>query len=291
MFLSPRVVDGATFEEFTTALKEVVEQAGEQSEGLGAAIGRSETILRQLLQAAPAVESKLTAAAAASGALARRQAELETLLARAEERAQRAEQAVPDLVARFERVLEERLSAAEARIAGLVGEGVGRIKSAAAEGAARATDASADAAQTLDAMRSRLDATLAEFELSAGPWLEKLESQVGAIEGRLARADREIAPFLGAGVKSLTTICARASALLGREPGDERSSPGPGSLAELLQKAERTRDAADFAIQQLDAVRARAEDARAVLEQAVGAAAGAIKSPAKRARRRTAPQK
>jgi chromosome segregation ATPase len=281
MFLSPRVVDAGTFEELAGALRTLVTKASDQSATLGSAVTRTEVVVKQLGQVGPAVESKLTAAAAATKALSSRQAELEALLSRAERRAEQAERAATDLETRVARSLDERAAVAEARLASLLSEGLGRIEAAAARASTIVGDAVAASEHAIDAARSRLEAAIEDWRSRLDPLHERAELHAASIEARLTRAETRIAPFLGAGVKSLSVLCAKAAAMLGREPGTTAPS-AEGSLTDLVQRAERAREAVDFAVGQLGAVREQAERARTLLGQEIVSSAETVETFAAR---------
>jgi chromosome segregation ATPase len=256
IFLSPRVVDAAAFEQFTGALRALVGQASAQDEALRGRLSKSESVLRQLAQAAPAEP--------------RAQAEV---LTRVEELRARVDQVLARPAPAEPVDLEGRLSAAEARLAALVDQAIARIHAA------------ADAART-ERARSDAHTATAEYEESwrdrIAPLTEHAALETANLEARLRAIEDRIASFAGPMLRSLAVLGGRAAVLLGRDPEAEAGPAAPGSLADLVARAERLTESARFAIGQLESIRAQAEHTQGSLASTLDASAGTIELLARR---------
>ncbi len=112
VFLSPRVLDKAAFEEFAGIIKQLIERATEDTRRLQAAATEADTIYRKLAEATPRLESRLSGADDATRALETGASEFREGLARAAECAVRAESAE----ARVERATRETIAQLESRL-------------------------------------------------------------------------------------------------------------------------------------------------------------------------------
>jgi ABC-type transporter Mla subunit MlaD len=83
-------------------------------------------------------------------------------------------------------------------------------------------------------------------------------------------------------LRSLAVLGGRAAVLLGRDPEAEAGPAAPGSLADLVARAERLTESARFAIGQLESIRAQAEHTQGSLASTLDASAGTIELLARR---------
>ncbi len=305
VFLSPRVVDAAAFHEFAAALRTLVGRAADQHRTLDSTLTRSEAVLKQLSMTPGGGDSK--AIAPRGSALETRLAELEARVTRALDRpaaspaeTDRFDSAEMEAMiersvlrvlatlggtpgeARIEAAIRQRLSEAESTLARVVERSIGRLGSVAADAEAYASEACRNARATLDTTKSQFDAFGARLAGSVEacqsrlePLHAQVERQTADLEGRLRRVSDEITRTAFPGLKSLTVLCERASAVLGCEPGSG-ASPTPGSLSDLVPRSEALRETADFAARQLEAVREQAEHARRLLSETLTGTAAAL---------------
>lgn len=263
IFLSPRVVDATAFERFASALRALVGQATEHERTLDAEVSKSEGVLRRLTEAAPAVESRLSAATGALRSLDDRLADVRTALDHDAMRAARLDAAARLRLAEFERTIEECATGAEARLARMVEHAAGRIEAITKDAVEASLDASLRAREELG--RIRADADLARD--SAALHLDTLQERIGKVEER-------VRAFSGPALRALAELCDRAEAVLGR--GAAGGPPAPGSLAESLARADEARDATDFCTRRLEGVRQEAERAQSTLSEALNNSTGLI---------------
>lgn len=148
VFLSPRVVDQRAFEEFASALRELVDRAAAHAEPLREATDRAERTLTLIRESAARQQSRLDLALKALAALEERSSNVERMLARATELAQlvdrfgdQADHLMATKLSEFATrlqsqsqgaagqiaVLEDRLARAEAELAAKVDRVVERL--------------------------------------------------------------------------------------------------------------------------------------------------------------------
>lgn len=291
IFLSPRVVDAAAFEQFAGALRSLVGQATEHEQALQGRLSRSEAVLRQLTQAAPAVESKLSLA---TGTISTIDQRLDELHARVEQELTRLSAAERDGAGgldRLDRAINDRVAEAQTRLAAMVEQATGRVLAAAAEASGAAHDAAERARAEIERARSVVHAARTEYEDSLASWRERIAPlteqaalETANLESRLRAIEDRTSTFAGPGLKSLSVLCGRAAVLLGRDPDAEPGPASPGSLGELVARAERLGESTEFATRQLDAIRGEAEAARAILATTLDASAQTIDGISQRQR-------
>ena len=279
VFLSPRVVDAAAFEQFAGALRALVGQASAQDEALRARLSRSETVLQQLAKADAEPHADT---AQVLGRVEELQARVDRVLAR-------PSPAAPAALDSLDGVIEQGLAAAESRLAALVEQGVGRIQAAATEARATVCEASEGARADIEHARSVVHAARAEYDESLAMWRERMVPlteqaalETANLEARLRAVEDRIASVAAPLVKSLSVLGGRAAVLLGRDPEEGAGPAAPGSLADLVARAERLAESARFAMGQLESIRADAEHTQASLTSTLDASAATIDHLARR---------
>lgn len=234
VFLSPRVMDKAAFEEFSSIVKHLIERAGEAGKALHGAAVYAESVHKRLAESAPIIESRLTGAGAAIATLEARTSEVRAALVKAAKCAQRAENAH----ANTERIAAENVSQVEAKIAATMQNGLNTLENTRANVEVRARETAESALRAIEAAGQRLEdleaqsaARLTEVVEQAGRSIHELEERLHQITGR-------IATLTGAGLGALASQCDRATAILGYDPSlPPPTAPTPGSLSGVVQAA------------------------------------------------------
>lgn len=212
-------------------------------------------------------------------ALERTQATVQAI----EERFARMERDRLELLARLEAQKAERLEQAALNAERTAEACERRAAEAAQSLQAFGTDASQAAEARLteltrraETLVERLETTLANVQSAAdAPGLEDRMSRLGAvIEQRVTQIKSDLAAATGPAVSNLSLLCHRAVDIIGRDPRiapDQAGAPPhrPGSLGDLVSRAERSADAANMALHQAEAMRQQVEQAHSALRDAV----------------------
>src|SRR5690606_7694895 len=134
-FLSPRVVDQATFDQLAAALRQLVESAASAGETLTRRTLDSQRSLKALLDTSPQLEARLEKAARASAALDARLADLEKLARQAAEQTRavtgadlKLEDMVRGKLASFQTRLDDAVTVALAKITAAADEATARVR-------------------------------------------------------------------------------------------------------------------------------------------------------------------
>jgi hypothetical protein len=242
VFLSPRVLDKAAFEEFTSIIKQLIERASEATKALQTSAVQAEAIQKKLAESAPLIESRLTGAGAAIATLDARTAEVRAALNKAAECAVRAETAQVNA----ERIAADGAAQVETRLNAATHSGQNTLENVRAGVELRAREIAESALRAIEAAGARLEdleaqsaARLTDVVEQAGRSMQQLEERLNHITGR-------IATLTGAGLGAMSSLCDRAAAILGYDPSSENpAAPLPGSLADLVASAERAEASCD----------------------------------------------
>ena len=114
------------------------------------------------------------------------------------------------------------------------------------------------AARIDEVMRSA-EAKIAAIDERLAPMIHEADRRIQALNGNI---DAELAPSIA----GLQHLCERADEIIG-VPGSEGA--GRGGLNDLVQRAERAKEEAGFAVRQLESVREQSEEAKRILSEAV----------------------
>lgn len=285
IFLSPRVVDRRSFEEFSATLRELIDSASEQHTTLLDAAVRARSTSEGVEKIAGALNQRLTAAQQVLPSLDERLGRIEKLLASAVDAAKVNERVAKEVDQHLDATIDDRLGSIERRVA----EVAVRLEQRLNDIEQRATVASEQAERAVDARAERLERLLARAE-EALPQLEgraqqavslvdgKLGSVGTAIEQRIGEIKRELAAMTGPAVTSLNLLCRRAQELIGRDPRlDPQAADTPpfaaGSLGAMIDRAALIRDETASQDERLGEMRALVDGARGELLEAVQHAA------------------
>lgn len=119
----------------------------------------------------------------------------------------------------------------------------------------------------LDALEARVNAIQAAAAAKTEALEERLRSASREIEQRIDAIRRDADVIVAPTTEHLNALCARAAALAGSEPGQFGPvTPTPGSLADLIGRAESLSRIAEETIGQLDESRRRAGQDRSVYD-------------------------
>ena len=307
MFLSPRVVDQRTFEEFSQTLRKLMERAtGEQAAlessiakvrgldteateaadrltrrleaagkltpGLDARIEKAEAVLNgaideQRLQAL--IEQRLSAIA--SGPIRDLESRIEQAMAKAEARAQAVEasltRAIGDAESRTEAMRQSVQSLLHGEATDLLKLSE-RIEARLPEARAEIASVEHDARESAKALRDEIT-SLAE---DAAGRVETIESRLSQ---RAEQIRHDMALATGPAITGLTALCRKASDLLGRDlKSDQTGEPAKaGSLGDLVDRAERAIERALEAEREADALRDLALGAAGTMREAIDSGA------------------
>jgi uncharacterized phage infection (PIP) family protein YhgE len=275
VFITPRVVDERAFEELSGSLKGLVKDALTQSRALITTTGEVKLLSDQLREATRELQSRVETAAKVVPTLDSRVTRAEQLLertgkelaAKVTEVRESAARAVTLDRDRIEKQVRDQAAAIlEQAVAEQVNLLRAKIGAAVQESQAQAEAQAAAIVDRLDDARRRLDAELGHAESRARGIFEGLESALGAVEKRSAKAAEQAiaaqaaldASALDAGVRLGAAVAEadrRAEVICGQ---------AEGRMAELRRAA----------VEVVDLVaRTNAEDVLATVQDATEAAA------------------
>lgn len=235
IFLSPRVLDKAAFEELSTIARQLIERAAEATKALHASAAQAEQVHQRLAEAAPIIESRLTGAGAAITTLDARTAEVRAALIKAAECAARAENAQ----AQAELIATQGAAKVEARLAAATESGQNTLENVRAAVEVRAREIAETALRAIEAAGQRLEDLETQTSARLTDVVEHATQSINDLEARLNQLTGRIATLAGAGLGGIAALCDRATAILGYDPSaPQPAAPSPGSLGERVQKAE-----------------------------------------------------
>lgn len=234
VFLSPRVLDQAAFEEFTGIIRQLIEQAAVDTKSLQLAASQAESIYKRLAEVAPLIESRLTGAGEAIRSLDAKAGEIRASLNKVAECALRAENAQ----SRIDQIAREREGQLESSLAAAVQSGKTSLEAIKANVEERGREIGESALRAIEAAADRL----ADLEARATAKLiaatEIADKSVAAVEARLNDIAVRVANLAGAGLSGVTALCDRATAILGYDPSTTETTPRAGSLGDYVTRAE-----------------------------------------------------
>jgi len=234
VFLSPRVLDKAAFDEFTSIIKQLIERATEATQSMQASAAQADAIHRRLADSAPLIESRLTGAGAAIATLDARTADVRAALAKAAECAVRAEAAQTSA----ERIATEGALQVESRLAAATQSGQNTLENARAAVEVRAREVAESALRAIEAAGSRLADIEAQSAARLTAVVEQASKSLRDLEEQLNQVTARITTLAGAGLGGIAALCDRAISILGYDPSSQRpGAPRPGSLAAVVERA------------------------------------------------------
>lgn len=256
VFISPRVLDGRAFEEYSNTLRSLIEDAESRCEALRRAAGEVRGLGQGLRDATQELGKRLEEGVRCVSTLETGTDKLEALLNRAAEKAEATEQAG----SRLDEMAEASLSRARTQIDALVVEAEKRLNDA-AEARLSRTEAACERLEGLlariEPMRERADALEADLE----PRLERLSQWLRTqVESVRTTAEQAVAPTMTA----LNEAADRASALV--DPADA----GKGRLAEAVDRAERALGSLGDLEARLGGLKQAAEESLAAMNEGLG---------------------
>ncbi len=235
VFLSPRVLDKAAFEEFSSIVKHLIERASEATKALQLSAAQAENVHKRLAESAPIIESRLTGAGAAISTLDARTTEVRAALNKAAECALRAENAQ----AQAERVATEGAAKVEASITAATQNGQNTLENTRASVEVRAREIAETALRAIEAAGQRLEDLEAQSAARLTEVVEQASKSIRDLEERLHQITGRIATLTGVGLGGIASLCDRATAILGYDPSATvPTTPAPGSLGDRVAKAE-----------------------------------------------------
>jgi len=265
VFLAPRVIDRATFDQLATLLRQLVEGATAAGEALTRRTLDSQRSLKALIDASPAIEARLEKAARASSALDARLADLERLARQAAEQTRsvtdadiKLDEMVKGKLASFQTRLDDAVAIALARISAAADEATGAVRATGQRMLAGVTEARDDldtlAGESLGRIRSAADAARDEVEGAGQRTVDRIiaitKTTTAHADQLSAAAEQLIRVRLDEGAERIEAELARgqvrAEAAIARL--DEQMSPliarAAGEADRLQQRFEAIRGAA-----------------------------------------------
>lgn len=265
IFLSPRVIDRAAFEEFGASLKSMIQQASESGKALTAAAGSAEAVQKRLTEIGPSLETRLAAASAALASIESRAAEATNLYTKAATHAATVSQAE----ARIGQLVGDKIAAVESRMAQLEEATKIRVEALKAQGQSILLGVQESLEQTLRQSAEKMQSLDAGVSTKIARALDRAQADAAELETRLSQISGRVANLAGPGLAGLTALCDRAAAILGYEPGENPAGAAAGSLTETAVRAERISSEATTVLGQLEQLRQRADATRAALARTV----------------------
>jgi ABC-type transporter Mla subunit MlaD len=163
IFLTPRVVDKRTFDEFAALLRELVRSAAEQGRSLRGAADQAGGVKAGLETVAAELTSKLESALKVVPALDQRTARAEQLVRLAVDREALAERVSAQVGPQVKQLVEEALAKLREQAAGIVETTIGRLQQAAKQTEGRLNDAAESALARLEAAQAQARHAAAEI--------------------------------------------------------------------------------------------------------------------------------
>ncbi len=202
-----------------------------------------------------AVNRRLEAAMQRASALA---AGLETKASQAEERLQAAWQ-------RATSEAERASGELAGRIAEVTGELDARLRNEAGPTESRLTEATEQANAALQRIERELPGLQQRIEQAGEQVDDRLQRVTSGLDQRVEQIKNELASATGPAITNLSLLCHRAVDIIGRDPRLSPEAPGvppprPGSLGELVQRAERAQEDARTITQRFESIRTQAEE-------------------------------
>jgi hypothetical protein len=236
VFLSPRVLDKAAFEEFTRIIRQLIERAAEDTKSLQLAASQAEAVYKRLSDVAPLIEARLTGAAEAIRALDAKASEVRSSLNKAAECALRAETAQ----ARIDQIARERESQLESSLAAAVQSGKSTLETVKATVEEHGREIGESALRAMEVAAQRLTDIEAQTAARLDAMTEQAGHTIADLEARLNDMATRVANLAGAGLSGITALCDRATTILGYDPAAQDTAPTPraGSLGDFVTRAE-----------------------------------------------------
>lgn len=176
VFLTPRVIDQAAFDDLGQGLRQIVQAAARQSADLRAAVAQADRLRVQLQAGEQSQQENLALAAEAVKRIEQRARESEGLL----EKAQRALPSAEEFERRAEELVARRLASVESKLEAMVASAMAKVESA----ERRVREAG-------DGLERRIEEIGKSEAAKVGPALERLERLVQRAEALVAETRRE----------------------------------------------------------------------------------------------------
>jgi len=290
VFVSPRVVDEQAFQDFSSELRGLLEEvrgvqhelerSGAQAEAAAKTLTGSKDKYRQHLE----LTTKLLKALSAKSSEAEKTLELlNQRVAQAKEAEHSAASALEAKVSGFERSLEERLKRAEEAYEKRLVAMESRFETQRSRFEQILSTLEEHLSERVETHRSAMDTMISERiggieaeveRRSSGlgeTVLTRLEAGIEAAELAAANLETKRQEVVDRTGESLDQVldqlhdaCGIATKLVGWDPSDPGSDPGTptqGSLGDLLQRAVKTKDDAEWSIRRLGSLRDQAKEA------------------------------
>jgi uncharacterized phage infection (PIP) family protein YhgE len=266
VFLSPRVLDRAAFDDFSSAIKTLIERVTADTRGLQAAATQADAVHRRLSELAPVVERNITQAAGTLESVQTLNDQARATLAQATSAAER----VSNMEQSLGHAIEARLGLFEARLSRMAEAAEAQISTLQAQLESRLGTVSQAVESTIAQAERRMEEIRCASSQAAEGAVSRVGSQVIALEQRVSAIAARLSTLADDGAASLRGLCERADSLLGGV-GDV---PAPGSLAEAVQRAENAHAQVEASHRHLGDVRDQADVTRRMLGQAILDSAG-----------------
>ncbi len=280
VFITPRVLDKAAFDQFSSQLKGLIEQASSERQHVQGAVTAAEAVLKQFAQIGPLFEAKLTGATKALATVEAKAVELAALAKKVEERHAAAQQ----LEGRIDSILTQKLADFEQRLGARLQETTQTLDRAKGELATRAAALQEGLANAVEQSQDRVSALAKTVELQLADKRKEIESHTSELETRLTRISDDMARYAGPGLTALTGLCDRAEKLLGApqdasgnaDPSTPRQGSAAAIMTDLQELTDRSRAGLDQAKRDVESLVQQADIASGTLSGAINTAAPRI---------------
>lgn len=233
VFLTPRVIDGGSFDELASELRGLVVQSSTLLETLGTQTKEARSLADDLNRAAAKHEERLNLGA-------RLLRTVQEQINHLEERANEVERRL-DHLQNYESHAEERLNDFQRRLDMI----------------------HVEAEQQLARKESELGTRLDEIQQGLETRADRLQTETVALEDRLSNIHQEVDGLARPVSDHLESLIEEARRLVGGESthGDgEPADPTPGTLSHLLASTREIQEKADFATHQATVIREQCEE-------------------------------
>lgn len=254
VFLSPRVLDQGAFDEYASALRKMLDDAARTARDAAQAAGDAAGVRDELTETHARHRSHLEITTKLIKALGAKTDEVRTTIDRVEQRLAEAK----ELEERVDRIVAERVSEAEQRLAAQTQHLESSI-AALVEDRVQAT-LEMHVRTAMERFTSELEG---KVDVERASMLEMLDRFEATRDELAEKLELSASP----NVRRLEEICEQAAVLVGwtRAEPDGSDASGddarPGSLADLVQQAGALRDEAEWAMRRLGSIRDEATQA------------------------------
>ncbi|MFG0326841.1 MAG: hypothetical protein ACF8SC_06195 [Phycisphaerales bacterium JB037] len=276
IFLTPRVIDRGSFEEYSQTLRAIIDDATARTEGLDATTRGVDRMAARAREASDELKARLESAARALGVIESQRHSAEELcekLGSVEAIGARLEEAVGPRVEQLHDRVEAMLARAGESLDRLERKWAERLEAREREQEQRLAELESKLDERVESAAARsVEQTGTRVTEAMGAAERRAKALIEGLEQRTVQIRTELAQSAGPIITNLNLLCQRAVEILGRDPRMPPESGGEaraGSLEAALGKARAVVREIDEKQRALEAMREQVESARRAASEAV----------------------